>query len=111
MNLSDVIFLGYVLNVLVFIVALALAIHIQKELGLQVLKKIHEQSVLGQYKVSRWIYIIYAVPYFPIYLMIRAFYEYNKVKTDNLLESYEKYINREPSGLMKIFIINDKGGK
>lgn len=108
MNLSDVIILGYILNVLVFVVALGLAVYIQKEIGLQLVRKIHNNA---SYKVKSWILFLYLVPYVPVLSVARSYYEYNKIKTDNLVESYERFINREPTWLQKLFMKDVKDTK
>lgn len=105
MNLSNILYIGYTLNILVFIVAISIAIHIQKEIGMDIIKKLHANV---KYRVSNYILLMYFIPYVPAFSLIKSYYIYNKLKTDNILETYEKFINREPTGLMKLFLKENK---
>lgn len=101
MNLSDLIVVGYILNVLIFIITIGIAMQIQREIGLQIVKRLHANA---SYKVSNWVFILYVIPYFPAISLAKTYIEYNKLKTDNIVETYERFINRKPTLFAKLFI-------
>lgn len=92
---------GYFINATVFFGLVTYLALITADIGKDIMRKLRENQ---SYEVSMWVFIVWLIPYIGVYSLVRFLYQWNRIKADSLLERVDKWSNRDPGVISRIFL-------